>query len=262
MTGLIPPVVPLPAAFISRPLAHRGLHDRAAGRIENAMGAFRAAITHGYGIELDVQMSADGQAMVFHDDTLDRLTGEHGLLRARTAAELAKIRLCDSDDTVRTLPEVLALVSGKVPVLIEIKERLDSMGPTDGRLEAAVARAIATYSGPVAVMSFNPHCVAHMARLSPTVARGLTTDSYDPAEYAPLPAEKCAHLRAIADYEGIGCSFISHLASDLWRPRVQELKTKGAAILCWTIRSPAEEAAARQVADGITFEGYMAKHPG
>jgi len=261
MTMALSKVVPLPAAFTARPLAHRGLHDRAAGRIENAMAAFRAAITHGYGIELDVQMSADGQAMVFHDDRLDRLTDARGLLRARTAAELARIALRDSDDTIPMLPEVLALVAGKVPVLIEIKEGLDSMGPTDGRLEAAVARAIAAYSGPVAVMSFNPNCVAHMARLSPDVARGLTTDSYDPAEYAPLPSEKCTHLRAIADYDSIGCSFISHLASDLMRPRVQELKAQGAAILCWTIRSPTEEAAARQVADGITFEGYMARHP-
>lgn len=250
--------VPLPVGFVQHPIAHRGLHKRAARQVENAIGAFQAAIDQGYGIELDVQMSADGQAMVFHDDTLDRLTPDSGPIRTRTAAELTQIRLCDSDDMIPTLAEVLSLVAGRVPVLIEIKERLDTMGPTEGRLEAAVATAIARCQGPLAVMSFNPHCVEHMARLAPATARGLTTDTYDPRDYAPLAPDICARLRAIPDYDVAGCSFISHQASDLLRPRVLELKAKGAAILCWTVRSLAQEIAARRVADGITFEDYPA----
>ena len=132
------------------------------------------------------------------------------------------------------------------------------MGPTEGRLEAAVATAIARCPGPLAVMSFNPHCVEHMARLAPDTARGLTTDTYDPRDYAPLASDICARLRAIPDYDVTGCSFISHQASDLLRPRVLELKAKGATILCWTVRSLAQEIAVRRVADGITFEDYPA----
>lgn len=252
------PIVPLPAAFVHHPLAHRGLHNRAARRVENTISAFQAAIDQGYGIELDVQMSADGQAMVFHDDTLDRLTGDSGPIRACTAADLAQIELCDSDDRIPTLADVLTLVADRVPVLIEIKEQLDTMGATEGRLEAAVAATIAGYRGPLAVMSFNPHCVDHMARLAPGTPRGLTTDPYDPQDCTPLTPETCERLRAIPDYDATGCSFISHQVSDLLRPRVLELKAKGAAILCWTVRSLAQEVEARQIADGITFENYAA----
>ncbi len=250
--------VPLPPSFLSVPLAHRGYHDLAQHRPENSRAAFRAAIEAGYGIELDVQLSADGQAMVFHDDHLDRMTGCSGAINAHTAAELDLIGLQGTDETIPTLPEVLALVAGRVPVLIEIKERLDTMLPTSGQLELAIAAALVDYHGPVAVMSFNPHCVANMARLAPDIARGLTTESYDPAKNAPIPAATCERLRAIPDYDATASSFISHQWSDLARPRVSELKARGAAILCWTVRSVEAEAQARQIAQNITFDGYPA----
>jgi glycerophosphoryl diester phosphodiesterase len=249
---------PLHPAFLTVPLAHRGYHDAALHRPENSLSAFGAAIAAGYGIELDVQLTADGQAMVFHDNTLDRMTTSTGAILVRTATELGKIKLRGSDDLIPTLPQVLALVAGKVPVLIEIKDQLDTMQDTSGRLEAAVARALSIYHGPVAVMSFNPNCMAHMARLAPTVARGMTTEDYDPKDCAPIPPDVCDALRMIPDYDRTECSFISHKASDLARPRVAELKSQGAAILCWTIRSPEVEAKARQIADNITFEGYPA----
>jgi glycerophosphoryl diester phosphodiesterase len=248
--------VPLPAAFLSRPLAHRALHDRAAGRPENSRAAVRAAVAAGYGIEIDVQLSADGQAMVFHDEELDRLTAEVGPVRNRTAAELGRIGLRDAEDGIPTLPEVLALVAGRVPLLIEIKDQTLTMSETDGRLEAATAAALHVCAGPVAVMSFNPHVVACMARLAPQLPRGLTTSAYDPDDWAPLPDATCSRLRDIPDYDRTGASFISHEAADLSRPRVAALKAQGAAILCWTIRSPAAEDQARRVAHNITFEGY------
>lgn len=248
--------VALPPAFLTMPLAHRGYHDAARRRPENALSAFQAAVDAGFGIELDVQLSADGQAMVFHDDTLDRMTTSTGAILDHTAAELGKITLRDSDDLIPTLPQVLALVAGKVPLLIEIKELLDTMQDTSGRLESAVAHALEGYFGPVAVMSFNPNCMAHMARLAPTVPRGITTEDYDPQNCAPIPAEVCAKLRGIPDYDRTGASFISHKASDLARPRVADLKAQGAAILCWTIRSAEQERLARQIANNITFEGY------
>jgi glycerophosphoryl diester phosphodiesterase len=251
--------VALPPSFLGAPIAHRGYHDRPAGIVENSPRAFAAAVAAGYGIELDVQRSADGQAMVFHDERLERLTAETGLVVDRSAAELGRIPLRFTTDRIPTLREVLTLVGGRVPVLIEIKEALDTMQDTPGLLEAAVARELAAYRGPVAVMSFNPHCVAHMARLAPEVPRGLTTESYDPAGWAPLAASQCDRLRAIPDYDRTGASFISHEAADLARPRVAELKAQGARVLCWTIRSAAAEAEARKIADNVTFEGYAAR---
>jgi glycerophosphoryl diester phosphodiesterase len=250
--------VPLHPAFLTVPLAHRGFHDAALHRPENSLSGFQAAVDAGYGIELDVQLTADGQAMVFHDDTLDRMTIKSGAILDHTAADLGAIALKDSDDLIPTLPQVLALVAGKVPLLIEIKEQLDTMQDTSGRLEAAVTRALKGYRGPVAVMSFNPHCMAHMARLAPEIARGITTEDYDPEDCAPIPPGVCDRLRMIPDYDRTGASFISHKASDLARSRVAELKSQGAAILCWTIRSAEAEAKARQIADNITFEGYAA----
>lgn len=254
--------IPLPPGLRRLPLAHRALHDRAAGRIENSPAAIGAAIAHGYGIEIDLQLSSDGQAMVFHDEVLDRLTAEQGPVNARTAAELSRIGLAGGADTIPTLAAVLAQVAGRVPLLIELKDQSFTMSETDGRLEAATARLLAGYRGEVAVMSFNPHAIHHMARLAPDVARGLTTAAYDPDDWAPLPAADCARLRAIADYDPTLSSFISHEATDLARPRVADLAAQGAAVLCWTIRSPAAEAAARKVAQNVTFEGYLSPLPG
>lgn len=253
--------IALPDSFLRWPIAHRALHDRAAGRIENSPAAIKAAVEAGYGIEVDLQLSSDGVPMVFHDEELDRLTDQTGPVNARTAAELGRIRLTGSTDTIPTLPEVLALIDGKVPLLIEIKDQSLTMGPTDGRLEAATAKALKGYTGDVAVMSFNPASIAHMARLAPQIPRGITTSAYDPEDWAPLPPDRCAHFRAIPDYDATGSSFISHEAPDLARPRVAELKAQGAKVLCWTIRSPQAEAAARRVADNVTFEGYRAALP-
>lgn len=253
--------VPLPPGFLRLPLAHRALHDRAAGVIENSPAAIRAAIAAGYGIEIDLQLSRDGEAMVFHDDDLDRLTAATGPVGARTATDLTAIALSGSEDRIPTLAQVLDLVAGRAPLLIELKDQTLSMSETDGRLETATSRLLADYRGEVAVMSFNPHSVAHMARLAPQVPRGLTTSAYDPDDWAPLDPATCARLRGIPDYGRTGSSFISHEAADLSRPRVAELKAEGARVLCWTVCSPADEALARRIADNITFEGYAAPIP-
>lgn len=251
----------LSAEFLRRPIAHRALHKRSEGRPENSPAAIRAAIAAGYAIEIDVQGTADGQAVVFHDEWMERLTEATGFVKDYTAAELGRIRLRDSDECIPTLPEVLAIVAGQVPLLIEIKDQTDRMAETDGRLEAAVAKALKTYQGRVAVMSFNPHAVANMARLAPEIPRGITTAAYDYAGWAPLSPERCDELREIADYDRVGASFISHEAADLARNRVAELKARGATILCWTVTSEKVEAKAREVADNITFERYLAAFP-
>lgn len=253
--------VPLPDSFLRLPITHRALHDRAAGRIENSPSAIKAAVQAGYGIEVDLQLSSDGVAMVFHDEELDRLTNEVGPVNARTAAELGRIPLKGSTDTIPTLAQVLGLIDGKVPLLIEIKDQTLEMAPTDGKLEAATAEDLQDYKGEVALMSFNPHSIAHMARLAPHLPRGLTTSAYDPDDWAPLPKDVCDRLRLIPDYDATGSSFISHEGRDLGRDRVAELKAQGAKILCWTIRTAADEASVRQIADNVTFEGYRAALP-
>lgn len=249
--------VPLPKGFLTRPVAHRALHDRAAGRPENSRAAIRAAIGAGYAIEIDIQPSAEGTPMVFHDYDLKRLTGEAGRISGLFASELADRRLLGTDETIPTLAEVLELVGGRVPLLIEVKDQDGAMGPEVGPLERAVASALADYGGPVALMSFNPHSVAALAEAAPDRPRGLTTSAYSAEDWPLLPPNVRDRLREIPDYDAAGASFISHEAADLDRPRVAELQARGAAILCWTIRSPEADAKARRVAQNVTFEGYL-----
>ncbi|MBM1690559.1 glycerophosphodiester phosphodiesterase family protein [Sulfitobacter geojensis] len=243
--------------FYDIPLAHRALHDVNAGRPENSRAAIRAAIDAGYGIEIDVQLSADDAAMVFHDYALDRLTDQTGPIRLRGANDLAKIPLKGGDEGIPDLPEVLALVAGRVPLVIELKDQDGAMGPNIGALEQATADAVATYAGPLAVMSFNPNSVARMAELLPEVPRGIVTSAYRYADW-PLSRATCDHLRDIPDYDRAQACFISHEVGDLSAPRVAALKAQGAMICCWTVRSAAQEAEARKLADNITFEGYAA----
>lgn len=241
----------LPRAFLDRPLAHRGLHGP--GRPENSAAAIRAAFTHGYGCEIDVQPSADGIAMVFHDATLDRLTDMSGPIRARSAEDLAAVDIGGSGERIPRLADILSLATG--PLLIELKDQSGGMVGTDGTLETGVAAALANHAGPVAVMSFNPDMVAKCADLMPDIPRGLTTSPWVPGTH-DLPEITAGRLRAITDLARAGATFISHAAFDLAAPRVAELKAAGVPVLCWTIRSPAAEAQARNIADNVTFEGY------
>lgn len=247
----------LPRSFATVPLAHRALHDAADGRPENSRAAIRAAIAAGYGIEIDVQLSSDGVAMVFHDYHLERLTEAQGAVRLVASGTLRATTLRGGNEGIPDLPEVLALVAGQVPLLIEIKDQDGAMGTRVGLLEQATARALAGYRGDVAVMSFNPHSVDALQELCPDVPRGLTTSAFVPENWG-LPEDVCAHLREIPDYARVGATFISHEIADLQRARVAELKSGGATICCWTVRSAAQEAQARAVADNITFETY---HP-
>lgn len=248
----------LPRAFLDRPVAHRAFHDRAAGRPENSRAAIRAAVAAGYPIELDLQLSADGEAMVFHDYDLARLTGASGPVAQRTAAELGGLLLRDAEDGIPTLTEVLGIVAGQVPLLIEVKDQDGQMGPNVGPLEEACARAIESYPGEAALMSFNPHSVAALARLCPRRPRGLTTCAGTAEDYPTLPAARRVELAEIGLADEMPLHFISHHHGDLDNPRVAQLKARGLSILCWTIRTPAEEAEARRIADNVTFEGYPA----
>ena len=135
------------------------------------------------------------------------------------------------------------------------------MGADIGPLERATARAVDGYVGPLALMSFNPNTTALLHDLCPDIACGITTSGFDPAGWAPLPKSVCDHLREIPDYDRSGASFISHEVADLTRDRVTALKSAGANVLCWTVTSPDMEARAREVAENVTFEQYLARHP-
>ncbi|SHI60903.1 Glycerophosphoryl diester phosphodiesterase [Palleronia salina] len=248
----------LPRTFLDRPLAHRGLHDLSAGVVENSMAAFEAAAEAGYGIELDVQISADGVPVVFHDHTLDRVTDRTGPVNALTAETLGKTRLAGSDDTILTLEQVLDRLGNRTPVVVEIKDQSDSAlaGAALDQETGRVLRAARDRHGSdVAVMSFNPQYIVGLSWLGEDIPRGITSGTID--DYATdLPEQVRRDLAANLYYEAAGAWFVSHNHRDLANPRIAELKAKGAAILCWTVRNASEAKTALRIADNITFEGF------
>lgn len=247
----------LPDAFLQRPIAHRGMHNGAAGVLENSRQSFHEAIDHGFCIELDLQMSRDGEAMVFHDYALNRLTGESGAIRQRTAEELRAIALNTGDETIPGFTEILSLIAGKVPLLVELKDQDGIFGPDVGPLEKRAAELLADYKGEVAVMSFNPYAVFAMRKYAPDIPRGLTTDAFKVTGWPMTPRARARELRQIPDFDRAGAGFISHSRKFLDTKPVARIRGYGAPILTWTIRSPEQEAAARRIADNITFEGYI-----
>ncbi|MGQ7792946.1 glycerophosphodiester phosphodiesterase family protein [Faunimonas sp. B44] len=225
-----------------RPIAHRGLHDLAAGRPENTITAFRAAISHDYAIECDVHPAADGIPVVFHDDDLERLTGRRGSVRDHGVDELARLSILGSSETVPTLDHVLAVVHGRVPLLVELK----SVPGRDAGFAAAVAERLKHYEGPVAAMSFEPALIADLRQAAPLLPRGLTAEG----DYRAA----LGHLRTIL---GEHVHFVSYAYDDL--PTLAPLfarRVLGLPLVSWTIRAPDEMEKARRWSDQITFEGF------
>lgn len=240
--------------FIRLPIAHRGLHSE--GVPENSLASFRAAIAAGYGIELDIQPAADGTPMVFHDYDLTRMCEDEGYITDMSLEDLAKERLAGTDEPIPTLAETLREVAGQVPLLIEIKDQDGRLGTTIGEVHNKVAALLEAYTGPVAVMSFNPNTVAAFGEAAPDVTRGLTTCAFDKGDWPMLSDEVREKLGALADYDRVGAEFISHDRVDLGNPAVAALKSRGVPVLSWTIRSADEATEAGRIADGITFENY------
>lgn len=224
----------LPLAFMDRPIAHRGLW-RASGPPENSLAAFEAACRKGYGVELDVRLSADGEAMVFHDDILDRLTASAGLVEEQTADDLAELRILGSDQTIPTLAEALSVIGDRVPVLVELK----TPPGQEGLLERRVAELLAEHPGPCAVLSFNAEALAWLARHAPDLRRGLNAASAEQVGEAE---------RARADFLSVSLDLAGHLAVQMWR-RMGEAVT-------WTCRAPADYARLKGMVDAVMFEGF------
>ena len=158
----------------SRPIAHRGLHDSSAGAVENTAAAFSAAIASGYGIETDLQISADGEAMVHHDDALGRLTEGSGLLAEMSAAEIKAVRFKGSTGRILTLEELCDLVAGRVALPLELKSRFDG----DTRLARRAIDVLARYRGPVALMSFDPALIEFVRHDASDLPRGIVAERY------------------------------------------------------------------------------------
>ncbi len=239
--------------LIERPIAHRGLHDRSRGRVENTASAFAAAIEAGYPIECDLQLTRDGEAVVFHDETLGRLTDETGRVIDRTAEELQRIPIRGSADRTQTLGELLEQVQGKVPLVIELKSHWDG---STGLAERAV-QVLSGYAGRFALMSFDPDLVAAVADLDPTMTRGIVADRVASHEYHLLPFRRRLELRSFGHLARSRPHFASYHARGLPYGPPRTLRRLGVPIICYTIRGKTEASRALRYCDQITFEGFQ-----
>jgi len=229
------------AQLTARPFAHRGLHGPT--RLENSRVAFVEAIGEGHGIELDVQASRDGDAFVFHDYELDRLTKESGALAARGTAELKRIKLRNTYETVPILPEVLQLIAGRVPLLIEVK----APGRKVGALCVSVLRALDGYRGPVGVMSFNPQVGRWFSIHGPRVTRGLVVTEQGKRRIRGRLTRRLALWRAKPD-------FLAYDIRDLPSAMSVAARGRGMPVFTWTCRGDEDRARAAEHADQIIYE--------
>ena len=240
----------------ARPIAHRGLHDAAGGIIENTASAFAAAIAGGYGIECDLQISADGEAMVHHDDALGRLTEGAGELAAMSAAAIQKVRFKAGADHILTLGELCDLVAGRVPLLLELKSRFDG----DTRLVRRLAEVLPGYAGPVAAMSFDPALIEALRRAAPALTRGIVAERhYADAEWAALPAARKRQMAWLLHAPRTRPHFIAYAVKDL--PAAAPLIARfvfGLPLLTWTVRGEADRRRAARWADQIDLRGLAA----
>jgi glycerophosphoryl diester phosphodiesterase len=229
--------------------AHRGLHT---GEMpENTLPAFENAIRHGFGIELDVQLSGDGEVVVFHDREVFRLTGKEGCVSAYTAAELGKMPVGGTVHTIPALKEVLALVGGRVPLLIETKNAGGA-----GALEQALYKQMQGYSGAWAVQSFWPFCIGLLKMHAPKNPRGPLSAGV--GGWADgTPGDKLFFVRRLLTNFLCRPNFISYEHMDLQNGTVQRLRENGIPVLAWTVRTEKEAAQAKMLADNIIFEGFL-----
>ena len=239
--------------LFSPPIAHRGLWAPG-GAPENSLAAFEAACAAGYGIELDVQLSADGEAMVFHDRHLARMAGASAKLSDKTAAALSALRLKGAGEPIPTLRQVLNLVAGRTLILIEIKSAPGEEGPLDQR----VAEVIEGYDGPLSIIGFNPFSHAWWAEHQPQVLRGLDSYGYDDEAAEALPAEQRRAFRAL-EHVAIAKPHFLALGRDMLPSDLADRhRTAGYPVVAWTVRTPEQWAMIEDHCDNLIFEGFDA----
>ncbi len=238
----------------SRPIAHRGLHDADSGIVENSRSSVAAAIEAGYAIEVDLQLSADNRVMVFHDASLERLTEADGLLEKFTSSELQKTRFRDTSDPMLTLVDLLALVDGQTPLFLEVKSRWKDVG----QLELSIAKALKNYTGPVAVMSFDPNSVSEFRRLAPDIPRGIVAEEFRGKKYwgfltwgQKINLRHMLHwLRTRPDFVAFNVENLISIAPQAARILLRK------PLLTWTVRTETDVKRASVFADNIIFENF------
>ena len=251
-----------PAWLTARPIAHRGLHDCGRGAIiENSPSAARAAIAHGFAIECDVQLSGDGEAMVFHDFTLERLTERSGRVDGLLARALQETRL-RGGDAIATLPEFLDLIGGATPLVCEIKSGFDG----DMRLADRVAACAAAYHGPMCIESFDPLVMAHLranqSQLQiehiPLGMVAMANYDQENCEWSHLDAAEKRALAQFLHFERTSPDFLSYNLRDLPHaiPHLCHAGL-GMPVTIWTVRTEQQRTMALRYADQIVFEGEV-----
>jgi glycerophosphoryl diester phosphodiesterase len=237
----------------ARPIAHRGLHDSSAGAVENTAAAFSAAIASGYGIETDLQISADGEAMVHHDDALGRLTEGSGRLADMSAAAIKAVRFKGSTGRILTLEELCDLVAGRVALLLELKSRFDG----DTRLARRAIDVLASYRGPVALMSFDPALIEFVRHEASNMPRGIVAERYySHPEWDRLPGLQKRNLSWLLHAPRSLPQFLAYSVKDLPATPPLVARMMGLPLLTWTVRSVDDRNAAARWADQIIFEGW------
>ena len=244
-----------PDWLICRPIAHRGLHGATTGAVENSLSAALGAIERDYAIECDVQLSADGEAMVFHDDDLGRLTAAAGPVAGLSARSLQSLRLRGTSEGLSTLPAFFERVAGRVPLICEVKSRFDG----DARLAARVHELAKTYAGSLAIKSFDPAVVTHLRSLGCTRPLGIVTQAtFREPEWARLPHSLLHELANLLHFERTRPDFLSFRVDDL--PNGVPFLCRqalGLPVVTWTVRNPAQRQGAAPWADQIVFEGFL-----
>lgn len=244
-----------PDWLTARPVAHRGLHDAARGVIENMPGAVQAAIAGNFSIEVDIQLTADGEAMVHHDDALGRLTEGSGSLLGKSAAELKAVKFKNTPERMMSLGDLLTLVAGRVPLVIEVKSHFDG----DRKLVKRMADGLASYSGPVVGMSFDPDQVLALREFAPNLPRGIVAQrNYDDDYWKKLTREQRDSMLYLRHGFRTEPHFVAFWVNQLPAPAPWIARNIfGLPLFAWTVRTPEQRARAAHYADQMIFEGFI-----
>ncbi|CAN7577268.1 glycerophosphodiester phosphodiesterase [Bradyrhizobium sp. LjRoot220] len=244
-----------PDWLTARPVAHRGLHDAARGILENMPAAVQAAIAGNFSIEVDIQLSADGEAMVHHDNALGRITEGSGALLGKTAVELKAVKFKSTPERMMSLSDLCSLVAGRVPLVIEVKSHFDG----DRKLVARMAEVLAGYSGPAVGMSFDPDQVLALRELIPSLPRGIVAErEYTEEDWPEASAAQRRGMTHLRHAFRTRPHFVAYWVDELpaaapWIAR----NIFGLPLLTWTVRTPEQRARAARYADQMIFEGFV-----
>ncbi len=243
-----------PAWLTARPIAHRGLHSQEKGLVENTLAAAEAALARKYAIECDVQITSDGEAVVFHDATVDRLMAATGRVDSFTASEIGRLSFRGCDQKIVSLQEFLSSIGGRVPVIIDIKSHYNG----DTRLAARAAAIVGNAPWPVCLKSLDPQVLIFLRQAGVTCPVGLIARAdYNDEEWVGLARDRVARLAGLNDFPLIKPDFLSWYHIDL--PHAVPMLCRsgmGMPVMTWAVRSAKAGSEARNWADQIIFEGY------